>query len=173
MEKMLEKELEEKAEKCSNEFISNLNKFRSNKILIDVISKIEIIDSKEKNKKIGSISNLKISNKGELIITPFDQKYYPKIIKSILNENLGYTLSGNSNNGEMVFFLSPMSKEIKENITKKISQEAEESKKRLRIIRQQFIKKEKKEKDEIDNIIKKHQEKIEEMKIKKNKEIMN
>lgn len=170
MEDNLKKEIETEARELLNKFKLKLNNFRSNEILINVISEIKIDDPKGK-KKIGNISSLKISN-GKLIILPFEQKNSSKITSTILNENLGYSLSNDSKINEISLFLNPMSKETKENITKKVSEETEKWKASLRIIRQKFIKKTKEEKEKIDDIIKKYQKEMDEEKEIKIKKIM-
>ncbi|WNE40914.1 MAG: Ribosome-recycling factor [Mycoplasmataceae bacterium] len=119
-------------------FISKLDKVRSNQISLDAISNL-IINLQGEKKPLKAIASLRISSKHELIIKAFEAKSVPAISKTVLDNQLGYKIE-RSTKEEIVFTLTPITKEIKERLAKEVKSVAEEGKKSFRLIHQDLKK---------------------------------
>lgn len=150
-------------------FIHKLDIIRSNRISLEVIRGL-LIDYHGEKKPIKSVANLKITPNHELVVRAFETKNNPLIIKTILDNQLGYKLERTTKE-ESYLVLSPMTKEIKERLIKNVKVITEESKASFRRIRQEFRDLVKKDQDisqdqkrnyelQIDKIIKDYQDKI-------------
>jgi ribosome recycling factor len=138
-----------------------------------------MIDYQGGKKPIKSVANLRISSSHELVIQPFEPKLIPLIVKTILDNQLGYKVE-RSTKEEVYLVLSPITKEIREKLVQEVRVITEEGKAAFRRTRQEFRDWVKKDKNisqdqkknyetQIDKIVKDYQDKIiviEEKKIK-------
>lgn len=111
-----------------------MEKIRSNQISLELIRGLTINYQGEK-KPIKTVANLRISANHELVISAFEPKLIPIITKTVLDYQLGYKQE-KSTKEEVIFTLSPMTREIREKLVREVKLIIEEGKKAFRLIHQ-------------------------------------
>jgi ribosome recycling factor len=174
---------EERMEKAANVFRDELRGLRTGRAtpaLVDTI-RVEYYGSPTPLKQLAQIST---PDPQQIIIRPFDQGCLKDIEKAIRSSDLGMAPN---NDGKMIrLTVPPMSGEQRQKMVTRIKKSAEEAKVAIRNIRRDGNKnfetaeknKEMTEderdtgKEEVQNLLKKYEEKISEMADKKSKEVM-
>ena len=161
-------------------FIAKLEKIRSNRINLEMIRGLPVNYQGEK-KPIKTIANLRVSANHELIIHAFEPKLLPFIIKTVVDNQLGYKQERTTED-EVYFTLLPMTREIKERLIRNVKVIGEEGKTTLRLIRQKLRDLVKKNKDfsqdqkrnyesQIDQLVESYQDKLSAAEAKKTTEL--
>jgi ribosome recycling factor len=174
---------EERMEKAVNVFRDELRGLRTGRAtpaLVDTI-RVEYYGSPTPLKQLAQIST---PDPQQIIIRPFDQGSLKDIEKAIRSSDLGMAPN---NDGKMIrLTVPPMSGEQRQKMVTRIKKSAEEAKVAIRNIRRDGNKnfetaeknKEMTEderdqgKEEVQNLLKRYEEKISEMADKKSKEVM-
>jgi ribosome recycling factor len=174
---------EERMEKAVNVFRDELRGLRTGRAtpaLVDTI-RVEYYGSPTPLKQLAQIST---PDPQQILIRPFDQGSLKDIEKAIRSSDLG--MSPN-NDGKMIrLIVPPMSGEQRQKMVARIKKSSEEAKVAIRNIRRdankQFDQAEKAKemtederdqgKEEVQNLLKKYEEKITDMADKKAKEVM-
>jgi len=173
--KLIKEKKEEMLNKNIIFFSEFLNKIRSNKISLNSIKSINL-----EGDNIQKLAILKISPKHEIIIKPFNSnlKLCQIIAKKVLDEQLGYKVESIKKD-EIIFSLSLMTKEIRNKLVKDIEKITISEEAKIRVVRNElrnylkkntkkFSQNEKNKKEkEIEEMIKKYQEIISNLKKQK------
>src|SRR3954452_22887530 len=116
----------------------NLKKVRSNQISLGVVEEL-IVEQQGKRQKVEQLATLKINPERQLVVHVFEPKKVQAINRTILEAQLGYQ-SVKMEKNELYFSLAPMTGEIRQQLSKKVKEMAEQGKTDLRLSRQKVLK---------------------------------
>jgi ribosome recycling factor len=145
-----------------NRLENNLKKIRSNQISLEAVEEL-LVEHQGKKQKIKQLAILKVNPGRQLVIRVFEPKKVSAINKAILEARLGYQ-QVKTEKDEIYFSLAPMTGEIRQQLSKKVKEMAEQGKTDLRLSRQKVLKslKEKKPSQNEQKLVEKEIEKISE-----------
>jgi ribosome recycling factor len=177
------KKIEPEMEKAYNFFEEEIKKIRTARATPSLIENIpvEYLGSKLTIKQLAAIT---IANPRELLVQPWDRESAYSIEKALESSNLGLRVSIDKE--AIKVSLPELTRENKENLIKLIHQKAEETRKRIRYLREEVwgeIQEKTREgeireddkfraKDELQKLIDEYNKKIKELVEKKEKEIL-
>lgn len=175
----LNKKLEKSVEFLRTE-LSQIRTGRANPSLLEDVE-VEAYESKMSLKELGSIT---LADSQTIMVTLWDKSLLPAVAKEIREGDL--KLNPVEVGGNLKIPIPPLTEERRKELTKLVSQKVEECKQSIRNIRQEAMKDIDKDfddkniseddkfnlKDEVEEIVKEHVDKAEEMGEKKNSELM-
>ncbi len=170
--------LENKIEKTLNLFIEDLNNIQANKVSVNILKQIAVTDEEGHKINLLEIGLARTINNTTLGIKPWDSSQNQIIEKALKKANIGANIG--SAEGEIQIIFPALTEERRKEIAKSLTTFALNTKNSIRNIRHDFLKDNKpnsKEEEiklnkEVQKIIDKFNDKIDELTEKKQKEIM-
>ena len=122
--------------------ISGIRTGRVNATVLDSL----VVEAYDSHMSIKELATITLPEPTQILITPFDKTLIPKIAKTINNSNLGVNPDDDGAGIRLKF--PPMTEETRKERVKDLHKLQEEAKKQVRIERQEFLRRKKKEKED-------------------------